>query len=103
MGYSLFPGPRWTWGTRSFSAAVPLAIEQALMSRGFAALAVTCAATAGTIAFVHWDQRRELNRMREGVYIDAEREAFRRKVTSAAAQKEAQDAAAGSGEARAME
>ncbi len=50
------------------------------MSRGLIALSVTAVVTAGIIAFVHYDQKRELRRMREGVYLDAERERYRRQV-----------------------
>lgn len=48
------------------------------MSRAYLVLGLTCAATVATISYVHWDQKKELHRMREGVYRDAERERIRR-------------------------
>lgn len=50
------------------------------MARGKVALGLTALGTIGVISYVHYDQKREIRRMREGVYLDAERERFRRKV-----------------------
>lgn len=50
------------------------------MSKGYLALGLTMVVTASTIFYVHWDQKRELHRMRQGVYRDAERERLRREV-----------------------
>lgn len=54
------------------------------MRGGGMALGVACAATAGCIAYVHWEQRREITRMQQSILHDAEREAFRRRVRAAA-------------------
>lgn len=48
------------------------------MSRAYLFLGFTSVATVATISYVHWDQKKELRRMREGVYRDAERERSRR-------------------------
>lgn len=50
------------------------------MSRAYVGLVVTCIGTTALIYYVHWDQKKELARMREGVYLDAVREASRREA-----------------------
>lgn len=40
----------------------------------------TCVTTACIIAYVHWDQKREIKRMRDSVYVDAARERSRREA-----------------------
>ncbi|PXF43832.1 hypothetical protein BWQ96_06453 [Gracilariopsis chorda] len=50
------------------------------VSRAFAVLAITCAATLGIIGYVHWDQKKQISRMQAGVLLDAERERHRREV-----------------------
>ena len=50
------------------------------MNRGFIALTITVLCTSGIIGYVHYDQKREIRRMREAVYLDAERERYRRQV-----------------------
>lgn len=50
------------------------------MGKGVMALCITAMGTIGIISYVHYDQKREIRRMRQGVYLDAERERFRRKV-----------------------
>lgn len=50
------------------------------MNGGTKALCVTAIATVSVIAYVHFEQKRELNRMKQSVLIDAERESFRRRV-----------------------
>ena len=47
------------------------------MSGGIIALAVACAGAAAISAFVHYDQKREIRRMRASVFEDAARERFR--------------------------
>lgn len=55
------------------------------MSRAYVVLGLTICATIGTITYVHYDQERELVRMRKGVFADAIREQTRRNVLAAAA------------------
>lgn len=64
------------------------------MNRGFVALFVTALATSGVITYVHYDQKRELRRMRQGVYLDAEREQFRRQVLAQQSNSETEPVAA---------
>lgn len=52
------------------------------MNKGYLGLAITCVVTASVITYVHWDQKKEIRRMREGVYRDAERERSRRAALS---------------------
>lgn len=47
------------------------------MSRAFLGLAATFVATSGIIYYVHWEQKKELRRMKEGVFQDALREQSR--------------------------
>lgn len=61
------------------------------MSKAYIFLAATCIATGAVIAFVHWDQKRELQRMREGVYRDVEREQFRKAAASGNAGPHSED------------
>jgi hypothetical protein len=63
------------------------------MRGGLLGLAVTCTASAGIIAYVHFDQKRDLRRMQQSVLHDAEREAYRRRVH---ADRDAQAAASAS-------
>lgn len=41
-------------------------------------LAVTCVATIGIVSYVHYDQKRQIARMRQSVFADAVREQNRR-------------------------
>lgn len=50
------------------------------MRRAYVGLCLTGLVTAGVVAYVHWDQQREITRMREGVYLDVAREQRRRKA-----------------------
>jgi hypothetical protein len=63
------------------------------MRGGAIALSVTCAGSAAIIAYVHYDQKRELHRMQQSVLYDAEREAFRKRVHAERAMASAADAA----------
>ncbi len=50
------------------------------MNRGFLTLGLVVVGTVATVWYVHHDQQKEIRRMREGVYRDAERERFRRAI-----------------------
>lgn len=50
------------------------------MNRGLATLGLVVVGTVATVWYVHHDQQKEIARMRESVYRDAERERFRRAV-----------------------
>lgn len=52
------------------------------MGRGPWALGITALITIGTIAWVHHEQQAEIQRMKEGVFLDAERERYRREVAA---------------------
>lgn len=52
------------------------------MSKATTFLGFTIVATIATIAYVHYDQERELKRMRQGVFLDAIREEERRKAVA---------------------
>lgn len=49
------------------------------MRGGAVALAVTCVATSSCVAYVHWEQKRDLRRMQASVLYDVERESIRRR------------------------
>lgn len=53
------------------------------MSRAFVVLGITVLGTAATIAYVHYDQEREIARMRKSVFADAIREQERRRALAA--------------------
>jgi PET assembly of cytochrome c oxidase, mitochondrial len=69
------------------------------MRGGAIALSVTCAGSAAIIAYVHYDQKRELRRMQQSVLYDAEREAFRQRVHAERAMASAANADAADGSA----
>jgi len=56
--------------------------------RGWQGLLLTAIGTGTAVYFVHYDQNRELARMKEGVIIDAQREQFRRQVHAKRQQEE---------------
>lgn len=47
---------------------------------GLVALGVACLGTGSCIAYVHWEQKRDIRRMQQSILYDAEREALRRQV-----------------------
>lgn len=53
------------------------------MSRAFVVLGITVLGTVATIAYVHYDQEREIARMRKSVFADAIREQERRRALAA--------------------
>jgi hypothetical protein len=62
------------------------------MRGGTVALGVACTGTAVCVAYVHWEQRRDIRRMQQSVLYDAEREAIRRRVVALREQQAAADA-----------
>lgn len=54
--------------------------------RGRVALGAAFLGTAAMVAFVHYEQKRDIQRMRKSVFIDAERERYRRAQRDASLQ-----------------
>lgn len=49
---------------------------------GLTALAIACLGTGSCIAYVHWEQKRDIRRMQLSILYDAEREASRRQAAA---------------------
>jgi hypothetical protein len=50
------------------------------MRGGVVGLGLVVMGSAAIVYYVHFEQKRELRRMQQSVYLDAEREQFRRQV-----------------------
>lgn len=56
--------------------------REEVMSKGAITLTIVLLGTAGTVFAVHLNQKRELQRLKEGVMIELERERYRQLINT---------------------